>query len=178
MKNFDNIQQIIERIPNCIICQKPLKFSIINNTYHASENINFIMRDGLLVSQHRDIKSIINPIDNTISFNEPLIKKFRFSYQSYFYIKLSCRTCFVRTYYSVRQQTKKLHELFLYNENVKYTSPKNKIINIDYYYNHNLLDEISFKYNYKYIKCPKIDLTRIKNLKQLNNKIKTILTFS
>jgi len=184
MKKFDNLLSIDNYIPNCLVCQKPMMWSLVtaqddhskrmwlDTTYRLNRD-GYILKniktksleaDSIIVDiQNNEIKGPSNALQNitVLSF----IKK--------------CSTCrftitFSQNNYS-KTKNSKLPPIYLNIISLDYMMPQNKSISITIYSDNSMFLAFNGKrIGTKYI----LKLEEIQNIRKLNRKIGALLTFS
>ena len=190
MITFDTLKEYLDYIPNCIICEKPMTFYIlgnvrgyyaVNKNYYNKVSMKMIMVDNLLKSKNKDYSLIINPETNKITEGVELVNKLRVNILN---CKKKCATCNFDVYSNYKSGNIKNSESFpkinLQSIHVEYMM-KNHITvylskNRNCYNNiYSVYCSIGGKSMYEFPNS--FDFSHFTNLKQLNNRLKTILTF-
>jgi hypothetical protein len=193
MRAFKTLQELIDYIPKCVICQKEMKLSI--EGYLApidprkprwgsgSERVYFKLqyKDGILRSKHKNHSLSIEAATNKLIDGEDMINRLMINS---IHAKKCCPTCAFKSY-SVYQagNTKKTHHfppMMLQSEELSYTLKGGKRVNIMKHHNFSDKDEEAKCYiNYNGTMLPPIalDFNKLSDLEQINRKIKTIVTF-
>ena len=147
MKLFQTLNELINYIPNCLLCNKPMNITISGvlapvlslkpRWGSGRENITLKMtlKEGVLRSKHKNHSVAINPEINFIIDGQDLINRF---YQEYMYVIKNCTTChFKITTQHHKDHAKKenvLSPLTLYTEEIRYTLKGGKNVEIYKYY--------------------------------------------
>lgn len=188
MIEFETIDKFINYIPNCIICGKKLTLylNLFNESFFTRRQgyFHFIEMkhdDEFLISKNKlfnfsfDSKSNLI-IDGINLFNESMKRNNQFLMKCKtcaFYTKAMCRAGAIKKYLYIPK-------IELYQVNIQYMLPKHKSFLIKNYLS---LDSNDFNSSYITINeksigaLPYIDLAKFSNIKQLNKRIKTLITF-
>ena len=187
-REFVHLQDLLDYIPNCIICGKPMQIKL-NNPY--GKTIALVSRDGFVVSREftkkpiEECSVVIDPLTNKIIKGATHIDNM-LKHQLYVYKK--CRTCrFIISLLHEAGSTKYpkfFPSLPIVSEHIEYRRKKSKEIDIQKFYtfkgSYLYQDRLLFVIDGKQLTNIRFDdfhFNKIKNLKHLNRQIKTILTF-
>lgn len=197
MKTFETLQELIDYVPNCIICGKQLMIHLYGNVktdlslsgyyFSPSQHFHLKMKDNLLIGKNKNYSITINPKNNSIISNQELFDNLVLSWIS---VTKKCNTCrcIIKTRYNddIIVNNKKFPKLTLTNEDLWFTRKREKSVSISQsYYDNSLLGiRVYIIINNKIISDPTnvgmplfINFDQFKNLNSLNKRISTILTF-
>lgn len=195
MKTFECLQELLDYIPNCIICQKVMELRIegsvparSNPDYYLREKVYlkmFLFEEKLHSKRCKDYSFTIDPKNNQLFSGKDLLNRMisSSSFQSIAAIK-KCHTCHfkISTTYSNGTVTAKLHQfpvMQLYTEELSYTMKREKQVRIYKTYNdtyHLTGEKATVVVNHRHLEF-NLDLSKIQDLDHLNNKIKTVMVF-
>lgn len=187
MKTF-TLQELVNYIPACIICEKKLIISIHGNIAsikhrYTGQNINIKtkIKNNILESDNKNYELAISLIDNTINVGEKLINDLMISYM---YVKKQCKTCHftINTTYTDGhlKNVKKFPDLKLTYEELSYTMPGGKEARIhkQYFDDQTLLgSRTQITIDHKLLAPFPFYFDKIENLKHLNKRLQTVCTF-
>lgn len=186
---FETLKSFIEYIPNCIICQKPLRITIgglfDKIEYRREHYVKMKLVDGKLVNVvPHTIKNkkiivmelnslIIDPLTNEIIEGLPFIHALWYKG----YVKKYCSTCncCINGSWDCSEKTKKITKILpleLVEEGVSFTLERDKSVSVINYANYSRIT-----YENKIISQQYTDFTKISTLEKIKNRIKTILVF-
>lgn len=195
MKIFQNLQELLDFIPNCIICGKQLEIQIIGTVPNSGINANKFkingwhtidvclrmkLIDGQLQSKNKNYPLIIDLATNNILIGVEIIDKMMYRHHNSVIVNKKCYTCQfkIRTMYTAGiapLKTKNQFPVLDFKElEIIYTMNNNRLVSI---YSNNFNESMFVRVNGRTIESFKLDFSKIKNLKQLNNKIKTVMVF-
>ena len=193
MKNFDNLQQLIDYIPNCIICEKPL-YITLNGRWCLSEEekwndspytteIGVFIKEGFLYPKNKKLNFKIDISNNKIVNNLSFFKKIHTLTLNVYKKCRTCAFCIALTAWNKNPIAKVVMfpQLVLSYEKIRFYTKNNKYVQIykEYdtfgrYKDHTFIiinrKEQSLSGDY-------LKLEKIKNFSSLKNKLSTILTF-
>ena len=193
MRNFKTFQELIDYVPNCIICGKEMEIhldgqispTLPSKQWYGRESVHLVLqpKEGLLRSKkHKKYTLIINPFDNHIIDGQDLVNRLMVNWIS---VYKKCWTCRFSVYTGYRKGHTKKHEKFPYltlgNEELYYMLRRGKSVGIhQQYYDDSALLGIRTHITVagKPVKSMYIDFNKFKDLDQLNKRLATILTFS
>lgn len=193
MRTFKTLQELIDYIPKCVICQKDMKIAIegyLNPVgskkprwSSGTERVYFKLeyKDGILRSKHKSHSLAIEASTNKLIDGEDLVNRLMTQTIN---VKKCCPTCVFKSV-SVYQagNTKKTNSfppMTLRSEELNYTMKGGKRVNITKYYEFNKPDEEAkcfISYNGSSLSPIALDFRKLTDLDQINKKIKTIVTF-
>jgi len=196
MKYFKTLQDLLDYVPNCLICGKILQLSIEGHWGNSSifdktefRAIQTSYKENLLYSKHKIYSFCLDPKNNEIISGKTFFKILSDRYIS---VYKKCHTCYCILKCSLADKQYKIHNFFsdliLDNEEIRYTMRNKKEISIYknhgamYYYSNPSVagnNKMSITLNGKRMHYPNeyIDFSKIKNLSDLNKKISTIMVF-
>lgn len=202
MKYFDNLQQLVNYIPNCLICGKSLPILIQGRWFSFDKvvcykSLKTIIRDNMLESKHRSFNFKIDITTNKIIQGEEHFKEI---FKSLMFVMKKCPTCYMcislspyqLSNYDFRSKVTTFPVLNIDAEELQYTTKggKHLILRKDYHtiysatklypgYQVRPQGAISLSLDNKkqYIPNEYLILEKIKNFSSLKNKISTILIF-
>jgi len=198
---FKTIQDLIDYIPNCIICRKEMIISIegvilpllpSKNQYAKKENVQMILflKDGIVRTKKRNLSLAIKAEDNFIIDGQDIVSRLMINWT---YVKKICSTCNfkINTVIDYKEGVIKKQNYFppliIDHEVLQYTFKGGKKVHItkyynDYYYNNRVLpsrsEAVTIRLNDKSLPPVPLDLDKFKNLDQLNKRLSTIILFS
>jgi len=198
MKVFSNFQELMDYVPNCIICGKVMEIhlkgyiraeSLVTSKWWYQDTYHFRLKlkDESLTGKCKNRIIAINPIDNTIILGQDTVSQLLANWITVSKKCYTCRCEITAKYHGVNLKNytvtnfKNFPPLTLQNEEIYYTRKREKSVGINQVYNDDsslLGVSTSIIVGYKPTKSLYIDFNRFKNLKQLNERISTILTFS
>lgn len=185
---FLTLQALLEYIPNCIVCTKPMNLQMSGTLAYQSGSHNrerysmtLALKDNLLVSKHKSHKLIINPIDNTVIESVDLAGRIISEYTS---VKKMCPTCHfkIETFYSGNKAKKEktFPALMLQNEELHFIMKGGKDVRVTKYYSGNNNDREAtarIQLNGKYLPPMPFDFDKFNSFQALNKRINTIVVF-
>ncbi len=193
MKVFSNLQELIDYVPNCIVCGKVMDI-YLKGSIKVAPILPFIlwtlnsitfqlkMKDNLLVGRNKKNSIAINPIDNDIIAGEEFINHLA---SNWITVYKKCRTCrcevIAKITGSIIKNLKKFPALTLTGEEICFTRKNEKSVRIlqNYYEDSSSLGVKTYiRINNKDVNPFYLDFNKFKNLKHLNERLSTILTFS
>lgn len=194
MKYFKTLQDLIDYVPNCLICGKHLALLIEGrwgNKFSKTDfrSIKTSLIEDRLYSKHKVYNFCIEPKTNEIISGK---EYFKVMSDGHVTIYKKCDTCYCVLRFSLADKKNRnwsiFPDLLLDSEEVKYTMRGEKDISI--FKNHDsiywkplnpLIIEkrmsISINRKKEYYPNDYIDLSKIKDLSSLNKKISTIIVF-
>lgn len=193
MKVFSSFKELMDYVPNCIICGKLLQIHLkgsirviktnVGNENWTLEKIHFHlkMKDELLVGNYKKHSIAINPIDNKIVLGLGIIQHLLISWT---WVSKKCSTCrceVTSKFIGNNKDFDKFPPLTLTNEELSFTRKREKAISIaqNYYADPPPSGVRTFiLINNKPIKPLYIDFNQFKNLDHLNKRLSTMLVFS
>jgi hypothetical protein len=193
MKTFKTFQELIDYVPNCIICGKLMEIhldgrvkqeSLVVNIWKTIDPIHFHlkMKDGFIVGNNKKISFTITSSNNVIINGQEHIDNLMVNWIT---VYKTCRTCrfniITKWTGDIVKNIKNFPPLTLTNEEIYFTRNKEKIVSINqsYYDDSTLLGiRTSIVINNKSVKPLYIDFNHFKNLDQLNARLSNILVFS
>lgn len=195
MKVFSNFKELIDYIPNCIICGKQLDLhlngrieqkSLITNKWNTINHIHFRLKlkDGYLVGKHKEHSFTINTLDNHIISGKDTVSALLRAHPT---VNKKCYTChFVITTESpsitvanyMISNYKNFPPLTLKSEEIYFTRKREKPVSINQIYFEDAITQTRIIVGHKPVRSVYIDFNKIKDLNHLNSKLSTILTFS
>jgi hypothetical protein len=191
MHTFKTLQELLDYIPQCIICQKPMRLIITGGipsrgakNYWHQETINLKMElfEGKLRSKNKNWALIIDPWDNQVSTGLNIVNDLL----SYAYSKLDvykkCWTCNFKInglYQHNNKKVTKFPEVNLHSEELHYTMNRDRTVRLfKHYADTSFLGERTIiNVNHRELKSIPLNFEKIQNLDQLNHKLKTLMTF-
>lgn len=180
MKKFNFIKEFINYIPKCLLCEKDMTIYISGFVESKSLYIEIIFSEEMVVSKNKNYQLIINPNNNLIIVDNQLILKM----SRIIHLDKSCKTCNFKIQSHSLFDPKREHGHFppmiLSKENINYTRKRGKNIDITKYYSMYNDEADSKTYiliDNKEIKYFNLDLSKFKNLRHLNSRISTLITF-
>jgi hypothetical protein len=193
MKYFDTLQQLIDYIPNCLICKKPLYITLNgrwslseeekwNDSFHTNE-ISVFVKEGFLYPKNKKLNFKIDISNNMIIDNLSFFKKI---HTLSFSAHKKCRTCAFCISFTTRNENHiakvtRFPRLLLQYENIKYYTKNSKYVHIFKEYDTfgKYADNAIILINKKkqYFPADYLKLDKIKDFSSLKNKLSTILTF-
>jgi len=193
MKIFKTLQELIDYVPNCIVCGKVMDIylrgsikvaPILPFTLWTLSNITLQLRmkDNIFVGNNKQNSVAINPIDNDIILGAEFINHLAINW---LLVYKKCRTCRCKVTTKFTGPTiknwKKFPPLTLTGEELCFTRKREKptVILQNYYENSSSLGvQTHIVINCKPVNSLYLDLNKFKNLDHLNERLSTILTFS
>lgn len=192
MKVFKTLQELLNYIPNCIICGKDMKLSIEGYVQAVSPAkpkwgsgtqrvyLKMDAKEGVLRCKHKSFSVAIDAATNKIIDGEDLINRLMLNTIN---VKKCCPTCVFKSV-SVYQagHTKKTHffpPMTLRNEELNYTMRGNKRCTIIKHYQFTEGHDANcfITLNGSSLQPVPLDFTKLTSLEQINKKIKTIAVF-
>ena len=191
MHTFETLQQLLDYIPNCIICQKPMKLVISGgvpsrtvNNYWQQFIINLKMEliESKLHSKNKNWVLIIDPWDNQISTGLSLVNDLLSQSHSKLDVFKKCWTCNFKINGLCNSNGKRVSafpKVSLHSEELHYTMNRDRTVRLfKYYGDASVIGERTIiNVNHRELKSIPLNFERIKNLDQLNHKLKTLMTF-
>lgn len=195
MKTFQTLQELLDYIPNCIICGKPMELRIVGSiplkgepSWRNTRSIcfkMFVLEDKLHSRKHKDFSLVIDPTTNHISSGKDVLNQMVWTSYSGIIALKKCKTCNfkIEAEYTNGINSQKLHvfpELRLVSEEIHYTMRRHKLVQIYKRYHRpdsGLGDGISVVVGHFQVNLSVLDFAKIQDLDHLNNKIKTFLVF-
>lgn len=197
MKYFDNLQQLVNYVPNCLICGKQIPILIQGRWFYPPDvdvfkSIKTTVQDDCLLARHRKFDFKINLSNNKIIHGEEYFKDIL---KSRMFVFKKCSSCHIYVTLSpilenpVQAKISKFSifpTLAIDTEEVQFTTKGGKklFLHKDYhksYSSYQVFPEgiISLSVNNKRQHIPNeyLNLEKIKDFSSLKNKISTILTF-
>lgn len=197
MRVFQTIQAFINYMPHCIVCGKAMELFIYGTIpnrdgtpYFNRTNIShkMIISENIATSKNRKHLLIIDLNNNKIIEGGIHIKDMLYIGMS---ADLKCWTCDFRVHSYLKaeyflsknfgynsQSIEYFPQTELYNEEIHYTLSTTKKVSVFINYGLDGINNTTISVNRKYLdKIQFVDLSKIKNLKHLSNKIKTLITF-
>lgn len=195
------LKELNEYIPHCIICGKDMHLKISGSLtkpshFHSSGNTTVLysartsiklksfLKDGLLHfkdTKDANIAILVDPDTNKVIEGMDLLKALS---SNWIYLNKNCQTCDcnIATMYTNKEAAKleNFPPLKLTSEKLHYTMKRGKTVFImkSFYDDATLLgSRTNVLINGKPIKEINLDLSRYKNLEQLNNRLATIMVF-
>jgi hypothetical protein len=189
MKTFNTFQELMDYVPNCIICGKQLELflrgKLRGDPIDKQLNFHLKIKNGNIIGKNKNYSFTINPIDNQIIDGQEVVSNLLGNWFMFVSKKCSTCHCIINTQHCVNIKNymisnyKKLPPLTLKNEEIFYTRKREKATSIYQRYNDNgVLIQSIISINYKKINIPYINLNHFKTLDHLNERLSTILTFS
>lgn len=193
MKVFSNLQELIDYVPNCIVCGKVMDIylkgsikvpPILPFILWTLNNITFQlkMKDNLLVGRNKKTSIAINPVNNNIIEGEEFINHLA---SNWITVYKKCRTCrcevVAKFTGSIIKNLKNFPPLTLAGEEICFTRKNEKPVRIlqNYYEDPSKMGVQTYvMINNKPVNSFYVDFNKFKNLKHLNERLSTILTFS
>jgi len=186
MKTFQTLQELLDHVPQCIICGKDMNVHLdghLRQWYQDGVHFKFEMKDGLLCSKkHKKYSVIIEPKSNLILEGQEVVNNLMVNWITVYKTCWTCK-CTVSTRYNSghRKKTDVFPPLSLTGEELSYTLRRGKSVDISqtYYDDSSLLGvRTNIVVNHRMVTPRYFDFSKYKNLEQVNNRIATILTFS
>ncbi len=192
MKVFQTIQELVNYVPNCLICKKEMQVSL--STYLSSNDpkrrvnsresvsLRFELENCILHSKHKSYQLKIDTITNVILEGQDLAD--RFTTEST-YIKKKCPTCHLKIETICSNGTikkeKRFPDLTLRHEELHFTMRGGKDLSVSKYYSTNTSPEgdsqAQIMLNHKYLPPVPFDFNKFNSFEQLVNRINTIVLF-
>jgi hypothetical protein len=198
---FNNIEEIYKNTPHCLLCKKPMQFYIAGYQripYYSQEYVYLKTKieDNLLKSLREEYPVTINIRTNEILQGQQLISNLLISHFDFYQ---TCNTCTFQINYQFLSRYingNLLPTAALLKEELVYTINSKKVVIYSHY-------DDKYKYaigpivydvhddnfdpgngyntyvyvNDKHISSSKFKISNFKNIKKLNNFIKTLLIF-
>lgn len=193
MKIFKSLQELIDYVPNCIICGKEMEIhvdgqlvpSLPAKQWYGREpvHLSLQLKEGKLRSKkHKKYTLIIDPTDNHIVDGQDFVNRLMVNWIT---VYKKCWTCRFRINTGYNKGHIKKQEKFPYltlsSEEISYFRRHGKSVGIHqtYYDDSALLGIRSYiTVGGKPVKSLYVDFNKFKDLDQLNKRLATILTFS
>lgn len=184
MKVFSNFKELIDYVPNCLICGKQLGVHLFG--CYAFHNLRFSLKvkDGALVGKYKDRAIAINITDNSIILGQDTINQLMTNWVTVYKKCSTCR-CTITTQYAVGyggtgiiKKHKNFPSLTLKSEEIHFTRKRNKLVSIAQTYYDAPAISTFILINNKTVNPLYMDFNKFKNLNHLNERLSTILTFS
>lgn len=187
MPYFQNLQQLVDYVPNCFICNKQLGVSITTNLATTKKkdwpakhlNIRLESNDGLLQSMHKTAKLTINPVDNTVTEGVDLVKEMIYPSS---YVNKNCPTCHLKVQTNMVDPGKGKRDgfprLILAREELHFTMKGGKGVFVSKYYSTNQEEEVAYiRVNGKHLPPLPFDFNKFSSLENLVKRINTLIVF-
>lgn len=188
MKSFLNFQALLDYIPNCIICTKPMQMQMSGTLGHKANahtrerySMHLALKDGLLFSKHKSHKLVINPVDNSVVEGVDLAARIISEYTS---VKKMCQTCHfkIETFCSGSKvkKEKNFPILTLQTEELHFTMKGGKDVHVTKYYPGNGGGQeytARIMLNGKYLPPVPFEFDKFNSFQALNKRINTIVVF-
>jgi hypothetical protein len=189
MTKFNSLKELLDYVPNCLICGKGMVISI-EGMFSAVDKskprwgsgwdpfkVRLVLEDNVLNTKHKNHKISINPHNNEVIIGNDLVTRIVFN--STKVIKI-CNTCVFKiiTNCDAQNLKNKFPTLTLKKEELSFTKKGGKAIQINSYYElGNSLARTFVYINKKSMPELTIDFSKISNFEHLNRRIDTIITF-
>lgn len=184
MKIFKSFQELIDYVPNCLICGKQLELHLNGRVTTSKLHFRLKIKDNQIIGKNKNYLININPADNQIILGQEIVNELLHSYVTVIKKCYTCRCIITTTYNGAALETyaksyKTFPHLTLYREEMYFTRANNKRVNISQiYYNSGLSNINQITVDNKPIKPIYINFNQFKNLDHLNQRLSTMLTFS
>jgi len=188
MKSFNTLKELVNYIPNCLVCGKQMMIIIKGHILPNSQNrfngyyTRLIVNNNQIVSRNKKHNITVNLDTNEFIDGKEVIYNLK---QNWIYLNKTCRTCrfdISTVYRSGQQGDKNYFPTFLLDsETISYTWKNGKQIYIVKYHNIGvsvLSDSVTqISVNNKWLPSIPFDFSKFSKLSQLNNRISTLLVF-
>lgn len=176
---FNCIKDYIDRIPNCLICGKPLCFIISGYSFKTKKIFKtklIVENDKLINNSLYDKKVTIDIVNNKIIDGKDLIYKLHYNN----FIKY-CKTCSfkINSNFEIDQNIRDIKNVFLNYERLIFYDKK--MIPVTVYNSYGAYNAANKIYYIKYNNTKyylDIDLAKFKDIKKLIKYIKFFIIFS
>jgi len=198
MRTFNSLQEFIDYVPNCLICNKELIVSL-SSTLHSVEgkhkrwasgrealNVRFEKKEGLLHSKHKSYKISIKLDDNSILEGGEVMS--RITSDSTF-VRKNCPTCHLKIATvcsgSDLKKGKRFSDLTLRSEELHFTMKGGKDLSVEKQYpaygnppwDTVDGDTANIRLNHKFLPPVPFDFNKFNSFEQLIRRIQTIVLF-
>lgn len=191
MRTFKSLQELVDYIPQCILCNKDMPITINASLsaalpakkYASSEHVNLKteIKDGVARSKNKKYSLSVELATNKIIDGIDLVNRMQ---NSWTYVNKCCPTCHfkISTVYGTNAQKKEhcFPALTLQNEELSYTLKRGRRVFISKrYYDHNTQQHhlASIRLDQKYLPEMPLDFAKFTGLTQLNHRLATLITF-
>lgn len=192
MRIFKTLQELVNYIPTCVICQKGMKIAIEGYLGPANSKTKWGGRteytylklkceNGVLHSKHDGDSITIEAATNKLIDGEDIINRLMLNTIN---VKKCCSTCVFKIYSTYQSgNTKKAHnfpQLTLRSEELSYTLRGGKRCAVNKYYNFNTNAEdtkCNIVIGGSSLQPILLDFSKFIDLDQINKRIKTIAVF-
>lgn len=189
MHSFQNLQQLIDYVPNCFICNKELGITITTNLASSNGskknwpqkhlNIRLEKKDGLLQSMHKTAKLVINPEDNSIVEGMDLVKDMIYPSS---YVNKNCPTCHLKVQTSMVDPGKgkrtNFPALTLGREELHFTMKGGKGVTVNKYYSSYQENDLAYiRVSSKTLPPLPFDFNKFNDFEHLVKRISTLIVF-
>jgi hypothetical protein len=189
MQKFKLLKELLDYIPNCILCHKPLRIVIEGRlsmvlpskprwgSGNEVVSLKLFPKDGILSSKHKNHSVAIELETNNIIDGQDLVNRMT---PSQTYVKKNCPTCHFKIQTSYIKGDIKKENCFpvltMYSEELHYTRKGGKDVFINKYHQADG-SKVSIRLDGKYLPPVPLDFDKFIDLAHLNKRIDTIRLF-
>lgn len=177
MKQFHTLRELVDYIPNCVVCGKIMLFSIEGLGFNKEVYIKLSLKDSILRSKSIQSSLSINVDTNEIIDGGTFLNAL---YNDTIKVIKKCRTCNFTIMSGSQKESRKTNEfpiLHLLTEELIFTGKKADLITVYKYHNSMRDGKASIFSQGKFLPQMPFDFAKFTNLKQIVRRIKTLKVF-